>query len=118
MKLSEGGPPCLHEKKDYNAQVNPPKQDFELFSPAYYTGCPNVTIANKTFSTSTLYNQVRSFRGVSELKLLKQNDNRGTVANMKNYPAPFSSNKLDTYIYNMYAKNYLSWRTSSCTRTR
>jgi len=55
LKLSEGGPPCLHETGNYNAQLDPPKQSFELYKASYSSGCPEVTINNVTLSESTLY---------------------------------------------------------------
>jgi len=55
LKLSEGGPPCLHGSKNFNQQTSPAKQSFMLFKPEYYQTCPAIKIEDKSFTVSKLF---------------------------------------------------------------
>lgn len=108
--LSEGGPPCVDHKTTYNSF--PGKQKFKLFEDAYFDGCPEIKIANKTYRTSKLFTPVEGAPEVSEYSLLRENEKKKSVLDENKVwdqvielPG-YDESKMKEYTYNLYAKNY------------
>lgn len=83
-----------------------------LFKPEYFKSCPVIEIHDKSFTTSQLFTQVKGFPGVSEYKLIEQNNNGNLLVRLKKIPAPFSTAQLNNYLSYMYSKSYLTWKSS------